>query len=490
MTENNFLFPSNNLNTVRYSNTELDRLRALELQNQEQNNIGYPLAMDYSTNVNQGMSLMGNNLGSGPLDVGTKSITQPTTMSLPLSSNQMQVTAPITYNQDKVELNRFEPKQDLFGLAGQLYGSGYLGTGTSQMYSTPYYLHNLGRSIRGGAGIGAGRQGFGIVGNSLLSLASGARDILGGMGAQNIQNFLKQEGTNKKINSMRQGYGYSTNRNNEAIGYQGMQDGGQIEGSQEPNPNDIIMAYAQSKGLSEEQLNQLIQQLQGLPEEDQMMALQEMMADLQGGTEQGMMQEGGEYRYPKVDNTRMQTIRVPDNIRNRSLTQEELAALAHQKRGMGRFGPTSYVKSSDPILNRNAALTPQEQKDLYDYMDKENFLESIYQGLPNMGRVLGEGYSAADLPANSRLKTRFQEGGEMGGQADAQMEQLQQQVAQALQQGTDPNQVIQQLVQMGLPQDQAVAMVQQIMQALEQGQAQAPAPAMKRGGKVKKIIML
>jgi hypothetical protein len=48
--------------------------------------------------------------------------------------------------------------------------------------------------------------------------------------------------------------------------------------------------------------------------------------------------------------------------------------------------------------------------------------------------------------------------------------------------------VIQQLVQMGLPQDQAVAMVQQIMQALEQGQAQAP--AMKRGGKVKKIIML
>jgi Rad3-related DNA helicase len=149
-----------------------------------------------------------------------------------------------------------------------------------------------------------------------------------------------------------------------------MQDGGQIEGSQEPNPNDIIMAYAQSKGLSEEQLNQLIQQLQGLPEEDQMMALQEMMADLQGGTEQGMMQEGGE----------------------------------------------------------------------------------------------------------------------MGGQADAQMEQLQQQVAQALQQGTDPNQVIQQLVQMGLPQDQAVAMVQQIMQALEQGQGQAP--AMKRGGKVKKIIML
>jgi hypothetical protein len=371
MTENNFLFPSNNLNTVRYSNTELDRLRALELQNQEQNNIGYPLAMDYSTNINQGMPLMGNNLGSGPLDVGTKSITQPTTMSLPLSSNQMQVTAPITYNQDKLELNRFEPKQDLFDVAGQLFGSGYLGTGTSQVYSTPYNLHNLGRSIRGGEGIGRGRQGFGIVGNSLLSLASGARDILGGMGAQNIQNFLKQEGTNKKINSMRQGYGYSTNRNDEAIGYQGnFQEGGQIEGSQEPNPNDIIMAYAQSKGLSEEQLNQLVQQLQGLPEEDQMMALQEMMADLQGGTEQGMMQEGGE----------------------------------------------------------------------------------------------------------------------MGGQADAQMQQLQQQVVQALQQGTDPNQVIQQLVQMGLPQDQAVAMVQQIMQALEQGQGQAP--AMKRGGKVKKIIML
>jgi hypothetical protein len=380
------------MNQNYFNNAQTDYNRLLELQNQEQMNIGYPLAMDYSTNVNQGMPLMGNNLALSPLD--KKSINFTSGMDYNIDDVTMDGnpinTSPLgNFMASKSNVNlptsrvqepntgsttKTQPNNNLFGLAGQLYGSGYLGTGTSQMYSTPYYLHNLGRSIRGGEGIGAGRQGFGIVGNSLLSLASGARDILGGMGAQNIQNFLKQEGTNKKINSMRQGYGYSTNRNNEAIGYQGMQDGGQIEGSQEPNPNDIIMAYAQSKGLSEEQLNQLIQQLQGLPEEDQMMALQEMMADLQGGTEQEMMQEGGE----------------------------------------------------------------------------------------------------------------------MGGQADAQMEQLQQQVAQALQQGTDPNQVIQQLVQMGLPQDQAVAMVQQIMQALEQGQAQAqaPAPAMKRGGKVKKIIML
>jgi hypothetical protein len=83
-----------------------------------------------------------------------------------------------------------------------------------------------------------------------------------------------------------------------------------------------------------------------------------------------------------------------------------------------------------------------------------------------------------------RLAPRYQEGGmqpgmeeEQGMEGAGQEQQMMQEVAQMLQQGADPQQVIQQLVQMGVPQDQAVQMVQAIMQ-----QMQGSTPQLKRGG--------
>lgn len=52
---------------------------------------------------------------------------------------------------------------------------------------------------------------------------------------------------------------------------------------------------------------------------------------------------------------------------------------------------------------------------------------------------------------------------QMGGQAD----QLMQEIAQALQQGMDPAQVIQALVQQGIPQDQAQMVIEQVMQQMQ-----------------------
>lgn len=68
----------------------------------------------------------------------------------------------------------------------------------------------------------------------------------------------------------------------------------------------------------------------------------------------------------------------------------------------------------------------------------------------------------------------FQQGGapQQGGQ-----DQIMQQVAQALQQGTPPEQIMQGLIQQGIPQDQAQQVIQAVMQQMQGG-----APMMQDGG--------
>lgn len=61
-----------------------------------------------------------------------------------------------------------------------------------------------------------------------------------------------------------------------------------------------------------------------------------------------------------------------------------------------------------------------------------------------------------------------------GGMEEPQGGDIQQQVAQALQQGMSPEEVMQQLVQMGMPEDQAVALIQGVMQP--------STPQLRRGG--------
>lgn len=63
-------------------------------------------------------------------------------------------------------------------------------------------------------------------------------------------------------------------------------------------------------------------------------------------------------------------------------------------------------------------------------------------------------------------------GYQQGGQP--QQEQIMQQVMQALQQGVPPEEVLGQLVQMGLPEQQAVQLIQAVMQQLQGAQQQAP----------------
>jgi transcriptional regulator CtsR len=72
-------------------------------------------------------------------------------------------------------------------------------------------------------------------------------------------------------------------------------------------------------------------------------------------------------------------------------------------------------------------------------------------------------------------------------QGGGQQEQIVQMVAQALQQGVEPQQILQGLVEQGIPEEQAIQLIQQIMQQMQgQQQAQQPQPVqgMRDGGKL------
>jgi transcriptional regulator CtsR len=109
---------------------------------------------------------------------------------------------------------------------------------------------------------------------------------------------------------------------------------------------------------------------------------------------------------------------------------------------------------------------------------RENYVKKQY------AEKQREGMTGQGREQMARFGGYFQEGGmqpgteeEQGMEGAGQEQQMMQEVAQMLQQGADPQQVIQQLVQMGVPQDQAVQMVQAIMQ-----QMQGSTPQLKRGG--------
>ena len=76
-----------------------------------------------------------------------------------------------------------------------------------------------------------------------------------------------------------------------------------------------------------------------------------------------------------------------------------------------------------------------------------------------------------------------QEGGQIGEAPTASgQEEMVMQVAQALQQGADPQEVLQQLLQMGLEESEAIQLIEGIMQQMQQEVPQQEQPKMQNGG--------
>ncbi len=185
------------------------------------------------------------------------------------------------------------------------------------------------------------------------------------------------------------------------------------DGGNQPTPEQIIQAYAQLTGQDPQAI---AQQLQGMGQEQVQQALSQMVAALQqGGQEQPMMQNGGKVLNERmVDGTFVPTPKMiknpPKDTNGKILTQDELNALAHQKRGMGSLDfDSGYVQNYNPMINSVGNLTPDQIKQLKNYMDKSTPMETFYQALPNAGAIFGGG--AAELPGNSSLRYQFQNGG-------------------------------------------------------------------------------
>ena len=92
------------------------------------------------------------------------------------------------------------------------------------------------------------------------------------------------------------------------------------------------------------------------------------------------------------------------NKNSNKLTNAELKALSHQKRGMPAMSDAGefFVKKSGPIKNELGILTPSQTSQLKKYMAKAPASRKIYEALPNVGRIFGS--SAADIPKNSKLQ--------------------------------------------------------------------------------------
>lgn len=102
----------------------------------------------------------------------------------------------------------------------------------------------------------------------------------------------------------------------------------------------------------------------------------------------------------------MRTIKKPiKKAQNGALTKKELDALSHQKRGMGTIDRT-FVKKAGSIKNELGTLTNSQVEQLKKYMNKASAAKSFYEGLPNVGRILGHGNSAADIPKGSQLENQ------------------------------------------------------------------------------------
>jgi len=95
---------------------------------------------------------------------------------------------------------------------------------------------------------------------------------------------------------------------------------------------------------------------------------------------------------------------VANNIKKDNagiLTEDDLAALAHQQRGMGE--PTGfYVKKNNTYINDLGKLTPAQQKQLDAYMAKASTARKVYEALPNVGTMFNMG--ASIIPTNSILQ--------------------------------------------------------------------------------------
>lgn len=389
-------------------------------------------------------------------------------------------------------------------------------------FSNPYGDVDLGTSLTGlGSSLASGDT-LGAVTYGASTLLNGSKSFMQGFGAANRS---KQN----------MGSFYKNFRDNMVGDTTALSEGGYFQEGGQQMPEEMMaqLAEALQQGAQpEEVLQQLIES--GVPQQQATQMIQQIMGQLQQQVEQQMMQTGGIAKggtkaiaeYQKMLNQALGTNLTTDGAwgprTQRAYEQYQQAEKIKSYKTNFQNEPPSFspvVEArrqedySNPAMKKpysvNFGDTQMAPFNMMSFGTREsgrgiigNSSQEIRQGLKNQSQEqLYQDYMNAGLSSNEALKavnkatdprTMFQDGGEQmlaqeqAPQQDMQqdMQQVMSQVAQALQQGVPPEELLQQLISMGIPQEQAIQLIQEIMGQLQQGvsQQQESDNMMKNGG--------
>ena len=154
-------------------------------------------------------------------------------------------------------------------------------------------------------------------------------------------------------------------------------------------------------------------------------------------------------------------------------------------------------KNARPVWNFNQPkFTPNTFRQSYqDGGEQQDPLQMVSEALQQGATeeqiaqiLMQQGYSEEEIGQifeQLQRQQSFQEGGEQQGQA----EQIYQMVTEALQSGADPQEIAQQLMQMGLSEEEVMQIIQEVMSQMQQPvEPQQIAPQMKMGGSFDQLI--
>ena len=337
-----------------------------------------------------------------------------------------------------------------------------------------------------GTAVGPARRAASLRNYFTPELAAGARNAQLGQGALRLGQGATQTG--------QLSFGFGNGGFFQAGGMQSPMEEGQEGAMSNPQEEqgevpqqaggDQMQAIAQEVAQMLQQgadpqeiLQQLVQA--GLPEEQAMQVIQMVMEQMQGGQQEAtpqlrrggkMYQQGGNYRE----------------------------AIAKAEKDNQDMKDSQYAANLAKVGSGNLAsmdkLFQQQQNNEY----AANLAKVGSGNLASMSRMFQNKKPNWYENNKAGMQLGYQEGGEMmdeqregeneGTEGETpNMEQIESQVEQALKQGADPQQILEQLVQMGMPEDQAVQMIQEILQEIQGGETgmEAPEqgqPMMKSGG--------
>ena len=192
------------------------------------------------------------------------------------------------------------------------------------------------------------------------------------------------------------------------------------------------------------------------------------------------MQSGGIYMdKPNVDN-----YGYPIPTRNQYMSDPEFYGEAPNRTILNKYSSMVNNGTNQPVPDSQYGKLLNN----LSYMKNNIWTESNVYRPENMHIAANYDQIYKNQPSDFAKRggviNPYQEGGmapqETPQQGGDQMQQIAAQVSQALQQGAPPEKVMQQLIEMGIPSDQAVAIIQSVMQQSQQ------AAQMRMGGRYKK----